>query len=160
MSDAWVRHHERGKEQIENFFTNCLSEHGAPTVCICGLLCGQYRTSKRNIQLPATINNLGPFSKTQCHPCGGQGPFLPWGEVPVTEDGEGDGGHLESGCVWNVAGEWPGCHRTLLVSAWPLTAPRVVGLHWKHSGSLGCLRLNLECCPSCHQRTGERTDIC
>ena len=42
--------------------------------------------------------------------CGGQGPFLPWGEVPVTEDGEGDGGHPESGCVWNVAGEWPGCH--------------------------------------------------
>ena len=31
-------------------------------------LYGQYLTSKRNIQLLATINKLGPFSKTQYHP--------------------------------------------------------------------------------------------
>lgn len=63
-----------------------------------------------------------------------------------------------------VFGMWPEVPRvprgTLLISVWLLTAPQVVGLHWKHSGSLGCLRLNLEYCPFCHQRRGERMDIC
>lgn len=48
---------------------------------------------------------------------------------------------------------------TLLGCAWLLTAPQAVGLYWKHSGSLGCQTLNLECCPSCHQRRGERMNM-
>lgn len=38
------------------------------------------------------------------------------------------------------------------ISAWVLTDPALVGLHWKRNGSLGCLRLNLECCPSCSKK--------
>lgn len=47
----------------------------------------------------------------------------------------------------------------LLGSAWLFTTLQVVGLCWKHSGSLDCLRLNPECYPSCHHRRGKRIDF-
>lgn len=52
------------------------------------------------------------------------------------------------GVIWVPQG-------TRVGSAWLLTAPQAGGLHWKHSRNLGCLRLNLECCPSCQQKKGE-----
>lgn len=52
-----------------------------------------------------------------------------------------------------------GPRRAFSIPAWMLTDPPSVGLCWRRSGSPGCLRLNLECCPSCG-RTGRECARC